>query len=100
MLSEPSNEERVELKSLKCHNGVMKIKLKSNRRRKREKNLVEGVIKKHRNVEKNITLSDTECRFVASKENEDEMVLETQYGKCGAIVHQTGKISLSSKSFI
>ena len=49
---------------------------------------------KNNNNNNNITLTDHKCRFVVSKENVNEMVLQTPYGKCGALVHQTGLFSL------
>ena len=69
--------ERLELKTLSCDNGMMKIILRTHNT---ENNL--------RHNTKNITLSDTSCQF--SVLNRQEMVLETEYGKCGAMVHQTG----------
>lgn len=76
---------KMELKSLSCHHGFMKITL-SRGPRETERNTFDmeenGVV--------NITLSDTQCHFVVSKDNQNEMVLQTEYGKCGAVVHQTG----------
>ena len=46
-------------------------------------------------TKKNITLADRNCPFVVSEENEDEMVIRTPYGKCGAVIHQTGFLHIS-----
>ncbi|XP_066915334.1 uncharacterized protein [Clytia hemisphaerica] len=70
--------ERLELKTLSCDNGMMRIILRTQND--------ENSLRQHT---KNITLSDTSCQF--SVLNQQEMILETEYGRCGAIVHQTGK---------
>ena len=56
--------------------------------------------RKHLHQMKNITLTDHNCRFVVSKENVNEMVLQTPYGKCGALVHQTGLFSFTDVSLV